>query len=327
MSGSSDGAGAVARFNNPLGVATDGAGHLFVADTGNHTIRQIDVATGTVTTLAGAAGMSGSSDGTGPAARLYFPSSIASDGAGQLFVADWYNDTIRQIEIATGIVTTLAGTTGMSGSNDATGTAARFRSPWGIASDSAGHLFVSDSGNHTIRQIEIATGVVTTLAGSAGTSGNSDGTGTAARFDTPRGVARDGAGHLFIGYTFNHTIRQIAIATGVVTTIAGSAQVSGGSDNTGTAARFNGPWSVASDGAGHLFIADTYNNAIREIVIATGAVTAFAGLVGAPGSGDGTGTAARLWSPTGLASDGVGNLFVADAYKNTIRKIVIATGV
>ena len=145
---------------------------------------------------------------------------MASDRAGNLFVADYHS--IRKIVIATAVVTTFAGDPGWPGRDDGTGAVARFRAPAGLTSDGAGNLFVADSGNCTIRKIAIATGIVTTLAGSPENPGSADGMGAAAQFDHPLGVALDGAGNLFVADTGNATIRKIALATGAVTTVVGS---------------------------------------------------------------------------------------------------------
>jgi hypothetical protein len=332
--GSEDGVGAAARFSDPSGVAVDGAGNVFVAESGNiadsgeSTIRKITPA-GVVTTLAGTAGSSGSADGTGAAARFYQPSGVAVDGAGNVLVADRGNNTIRKITPA-GVVTTLAGSAGSSGSADGTGAVARFSitymystGPGGIAVDGASNIFVADTNNNTIRKITPA-GVVTTLAGTAGSDGSADGTGAAARFIDPSGVAVDGAGNVFVADFNNHTIRKITPG-GVVTTIAGTAGWSGSADGTGSAARFNQPSGVAVDGAGNVLVADSGNNTIRKITPA-GVVTTLAGTAGSLGSVDGTGAAARFASPSGVAVDGAGNVFVADNLYSTIRKIT-PTGV
>ncbi|HMC93212.1 MAG TPA: hypothetical protein VKO16_00425, partial [Polyangia bacterium] len=145
------------------------------------------------------------------------------------------------------------------------------------------------------------------------------------RFNGPGGMATDGTGNLLVGDIVNNTIRKVVIATGVVTTLAGSPGAPGTTDGTGTSARFNVPGGLATDSAGNLFVADVTSDTIRKVVIGTGVVTTFAGSAGVPGSTDGTGTAARFSAPKGLAIDGAGNLFVADL--NTIRKVVVATGV
>jgi len=208
-SGSADGTGADARFNEPYGVAVDGDGNVYVADTWNYMIRKITPA-GVVTTLAGAAGSSGSADGTGADARFASPQEMAVDGDGNVYVADRSNHTIRKITPA-GVVTTLAGAAGSSGSADGTGADARFWGPQGVAVDGDGNLYVTDGSNHTIRKITPA-GVVTTLAGTAGSSGSTDGTGPLARFNSPAGVAVDGVGNIYVADRSNHAIRKVTPA-------------------------------------------------------------------------------------------------------------------
>ncbi|MGI4864361.1 MAG: hypothetical protein ACRYFZ_10605 [Janthinobacterium lividum] len=259
--GSTDGTGTSARFYVPNGVAVDAAGTVYVADTFNHTIRKITPA-GVVSTLAGSAGSSGSTDGPGAAARFNLPRGVAVDAAGTVYVADASNHTIRKITAA-GVVSTLAGTAGSSGSADGTGAAARLNSPIGVAVDAAGTVYVADQSNNTIRKITPA-GVASTLAGSAGSSGSADGTGAAARFYFPNGVALDAAGTVYVADTFNHTIRRVTPA-GVVSTLAGSAGSTGSADGTGTSARFNYPNGVAVDAAGTVYVADANNHTIRVI--------------------------------------------------------------
>ena len=267
-------------------------------------------------TLAGLAGSSGSTDATGSAARFNRPSGVAVDTAGNVFVADQSSNTIRKVTSA-GVVTTLAGTAGSSGSTDGTGSAARFKNPFGVAVDTSGNVFVGDYSNHTIRKVTSA-GVVTTLAGTAGSSGSTDGTGSAARFKNPYGVSVDTAGNVFVADYSNRTIRKVTSA-GVVTTLAGTVGVSGPTDGTGSAARFNLPSAVAVDSAGNVFVADTGNDTIRKVTSA-GVVTTLAGTAGSRGSTDGTGSAARFNNPLGVAVDTSGNVFVGDLNHN-IRKV------
>src|ERR1035441_2064424 len=170
--------------------------------------------------------------------------------------------------------TTLAGHPGGSGTNDGTGSAARFSNPSGVAVDSAGNVLVADGANQTIRKVA-STGVVTTLAGSPGAYGSADGTGSAARFWNPSGVAVDSAGNVFVADSQNGTIRKVTSA-GVVTTLAGSAGAWGTADGTGSAARFNHPSGVAVDSTGNVFVADTWNDTIRKVTPA-GVVTTLAG--------------------------------------------------
>ncbi|MFI5180605.1 MAG: PKD domain-containing protein [Thermoanaerobaculia bacterium] len=317
--GQADGTGSAARFSYPWGVTVDGSGNLYVADTFNQTIRKVTPA-GVVTTLAGLAGTAGSTDGTGSAARFSYPYSVAADGAGNVYVADAGNDTIRKVTSA-GVVTTLAGLAGSTGSNDGTGSAARFNDPWGIAVDGSGNVYVADGYNQTIRKITPA-GVVSTLAGLAGTSGSVDGTGSAARFHYPGNVAVDGSGNVYVADTDNQTIRKVTPA-GVVTTLAGLAGNEDSVDGTGSAARFSYPEALAVDGSGNLYVADSGNNTVRKVTPA-GVVTTLAGLAGSFGSADGTGSTARFNAPGGVTVDGSGNVWVADTNNQTIRKMTPA---
>ena len=328
--GSADGTGTAASFNLPRGITTDGT-NLFVADYNTHKIRKIVISTGVVTTLAGS-GAGGSTDGTGTGASFYYPIGITTDGT-NLFVADYWNDKIRMIVISTGVVTTLAGST--NGSTDGTGAAAKFSSPRGITTDGT-NLFVGDYGNHKIRRIVISTGVVTTLAGS-GAAGAADGTSTAASFNYPEGIITDGT-NLFVVDTSNNKIRKIAPSLGgsiqgtplnldntnaVVTTFAGSG-TAGSTDATGTAASFNLPQGITTDGT-YLYVADKSSHKIRKLEISTGAVTTLAGS-GAAALTNGTGTGASFYFPDGITTDGT-NLYVADSSNHAVRKIVISTGV
>lgn len=311
-SSSVDGTGAAARFEDPYAVAADDRGNVYVADATDHTIRKI-TPDGTVTTLAGNAGSFGSSDGAGSAARFKGPLGIAIDGAGTLYVADTGNSLIRKIS-TTGVVTTVAGAAGNNGSNDGTGTAARFSEPNGIAADNAGNLYVADTANSTVRKITAA-GVVTTLAGSPGAVGLTNGTGSAARFSVIFDVTVDGSGNVYVCDHGNHVIRKIT-AAGVVTTLAGSGSA-GNSDGAGGTASFRFPTGVTVDSAGTVFVADTDNHRIRSISPA-GLVATVGGSMN--GSADGAGSAALFFNPKDVALDGSGNLYVADRGNHTIRK-------
>ena len=316
--GSVDGTGSEARFSDPTGVTVDGAGNVYVADFNNHTIRKI-TPSGVVSTLAGLAVSFGSADGTGNDARFFYPSGVAVDGASNVYVGDRTNGTIRKIT-PSGVVSTLAGLARSSGSVDGTGSEARFSDPTGVTVDGAGNVYVADTRNSTIRKITAA-GVVTTLAGLArgfeSVGGSVDGTGSEARFSGPTGVTVDGAGNVYVADTFNDTIRKIT-PSGVVTTVAGLAVSFGIADGTGSAARFSGPTGVTVDGAGNVYVADGRNATIRKIT-PPGVVTTLAGLPGARGIADGIGSSARFFSPTGVAADGAGNVYVVDS--STIRKI------
>ena len=260
LAGSLDGTGSNARFDQPSGVAVDGGGNLYVADTGNATIRKI-TPDGVVSTLAGSAAR-GNQDGVGSAASFEAPTGIAVDSAGNLYVADAFNATIRKIT-SSGAVSTLAGTAGTRGDADGPGSSAQFNYPSGVAVDASGNVYVADTYNDIIRKID-PTGMVTTLAGSAGISGGNDGTGSDALFNQPSGVAVDASGNVGVADTGNATIRRITPG-GAVITLAGTAGVAGLGNSAGGVVLFNQPHGLVADGAGNLFVADTGNAAIRKI--------------------------------------------------------------
>lgn len=318
IAGAVDGTGIAASFNRPGGITTDGT-DLYVVDTDNNLVRKINIATGIVITLAGS-GTPGATDGTGIAATFNEPNGITTDGT-NLYVAERSNHKIRKIVIATGEVTTFAGT-GTPGAIDATGTAASFYWPNGLTTDGT-NLYVADSGNNKIRKIVIATGEVTTIAGS-GVSGWGDaGVGTNALFFGPWGITTDGS-YLYVSDYGNNMVRRIYIGTGsayTVQTIAGTVSP-GSADGTGTLAAFDHPVGITTDGT-NLYVADSWGNKIRKIVIndvGIGVVTTLAGSGNFIGdSQDGTGTAATFYRPRGITTDGI-NLYVAESI-HKIRKI------
>jgi sugar lactone lactonase YvrE len=311
--GSSDGVGAAALFQRPHALCVDGS-TLYVTDKMNNTVRKVDPATGTVVTIAGS-GQAGSSDGVGALARFKGPFGCVADGAGKLYVSDGDNNTIRTIALATGAVSTLAGSAGKTGTLDATGGAARFNNPAALSLGS-GVLYVADLSNHTIRAVALPSAAVTTLAGTGGAMGSTDATGAAARFNNPNGLALDG-GNLYVADQSNHTIRRIVVASGVVTTVAGTAGMVGATDGTGSAARFFAPHALTADGSGNLYVADTLNHLVRKLVIASGAVSTVAGTAGQASVKIGP-LPGILNTPTGLAIGGGGALFVSTAHENAI---------
>jgi sugar lactone lactonase YvrE len=316
-SGYADGAGAAARFYLPTGVAVDGAGNVYVADAGNDTIRVV-APSGAVRTLAGMASPRGSADRVGSAARFKGPMGVATDRAGVAYVADFSNHTIRRIT-PSGAVSTLAGTAGVRGSADGrSAAAAQFNYPTAVAVDAAGNAYVADSKNHTIRKIATS-GAVSTLAGTAGAAGSTDGAGAAARFDTPRGVAVDREGNVYVADSGTHTVRKVG-PSGQVSTLAGRAGAAGAADGTGPAARFRTPKGVVVDGAGNVYVADSGNHAVRKIG-PSGPVSTLAGRAGAAGGRRGADSTARFGDPTGLAVDGAGNVYVADPEHGSVHVI------
>ena len=312
--GGADGPCASATFNEPSGVAVDAAGNVYVADSGNHTIRKISTA-GQVTTLAGLAGSHGFLNGQGNSARFDWPCGIAVDAAGNVLVGDTDNFAIRKITPA-GLVSTLAGN-GIPGSINGTGSAAQFWSPLGVALDAAGNLYVADQQNDTIRVVTPA-GVVSTLAGAAGIPGFLNGTGSQAGFSGPTGVAIAATGQIIVADSGNNAIRVVTPA-GVVSTLAGTATAFGSGDGPGANATFDQPIGLAIDAHGAAYVADSGNRTIRMISPA-GTVTTLAGNAGSSYYGDGVGAAAGFLQPFYLTVDSASNVYVNDT-ETVIRKV------
>ena len=313
--GDADGTGSAARFASPSGLAIAPSGDVFISDSAGRTIRRM-APDGTVTTVCGRGGLEGAVDGAASEARFSYPSDVVADSSGGLLVADKWNHAIRRIGPGN-VVTTVAGLPGVSGSTDGDAASARFRKPAGLAVSPSGDVFVSDGG-HTIRKISPG-GAVSTFAGLADSAGSRDGTRGAARFSSPRGVAADAAGHLYVADSGNHTIRKIS-PSGAVTTLAGSPEQFGSADGVGSAARFRIPAGLAVDRAGNVFVADSGNSTIRKITPA-GVVSTFAGVPGSPGTEDGTGSGARFRRPVGVRLDGAGNLWVTDFDGASVRRV------
>ena len=303
-----------ASFSIPYGVTLDAHGNIYIADTENFKIRKISPS-GRVSTFAGS-GFQGNTDSTGSEASFSYPTGVAVDTSGNVYVADRNNSLIRKIS-PTGRVSTFAGS-GVQGSKDDIGKAASFNYPAGIAIDSYGTLYVADQDNKKIRKISPA-GVVSTLAGS-GAQGSKDTTiGKAASFYNPTGVAVDVYGNVYVADFGNNKIRKIS-PTGVVSTLAGSGNI-GSTDSIGTAASFYNPAGVALDKYGNVYVADLSNQKIRK-VSPTGVVSTLAGN-GSIGSADSISTKASFFNPNGVTVDNSGNVYVADADNNKIRKIEI----
>ena len=328
QAGHQNGSGEGAVFNDPMGLARDTLGNLYVCDARNHVIRKISAA-GVVTTLAGEPGVPGAVNGLGAAARFFFPADIAITPAGDLYVADSGNHCIRKIK-PDGTVTTLAGDLGSAndisedyGSSyttvtpklDGKGAAARFNGPSGIAYAPTGKLYVSDTGNQIIRRVEL-NGTVVTLAGQPGVWGSSDGTGTAARFHSPMGMCVGTDGNLYIADSDNHAIRRVT-PQAAVTTFSGNPFESGCQTGPRLEARYCTPVDITTHPDGGFMICESFRNALFRLDV-NGMVSKFAGDTGeqAPPEPD------SLSNPSSAVCDGQGNVYVSDTFNQEVRVII-----
>jgi sugar lactone lactonase YvrE len=301
--GSADGDATTARFLNPHGVAVDALGRILIADTLNHTIRRLSPE-GMVSTLAGSAVQENALDGVGIDARFGYPAAVATDAAGNVYVADTEGHAIRKISTSN-IVTTLAGSLGQWGYANGNGPAARFLFPQGIATDSSGYVYVGDTFNGAVRKIA-PNGDTSLLAARDGVT-------------APVGVAVDRLGSVYFADAGGHTVNKVA-GNGEIITLAGLLGQEGYNDGVGADARFYMPWGIAVDASGAVFVSEYGNHTIRKIT-PDGAVTTVAGTAGRCGSADGPGHTALLCNPRHLTIDDAGNLYVADTTVQAIRKI------
>lgn len=316
----------------PRGVAIDAGGNLFIADSGNRRVRRVDAATGIILAVAGnGSGSITSGDGDfGPAlyASLRSPTGVTLFADDRLlFIADRADHRIRRVDNDSGIITTAAGNgfPGFSGDGGLS-TSASLNSPWGIAFDAAGNLFIADSENHRIRRVDSLTGIISTVAGNGVSSfGGDGGPATSANLNFPTGVAIDPAGDIFIADRDNHRIRRVDSTTGMISTVVGrSIAGSGGDCGPASRARLDQPWAVAFDDAGNLFIADLGNQRIRRVSAVTGVISTVAGNGVFDFTGDGgPATSASLADPVGVALDASGNLFIADSGSRRIRRVLL----
>jgi sugar lactone lactonase YvrE len=321
-------------------VAVDASGNLFIADGGNNVIRKVD-AQGVITTVAGNYYLGGATytgeGGAAIGASLSFPSGVAVDGSGNLFIADSLNNGIRKVDL-NGIITTVAGngSSGYSGDGGAA-ISATLNDPQDVAVDASGNLFIADSGNNRIRKVGV-NGIITTVAGGGTNVLGDGGAATNASLYNPSGLAVDASGNLLFADVYNNRIRKVGL-NGIITTVAGNGHVNpstlegsySGDGGEATNAGLNRPTGLAVDASGNLFIADSGNNRIRK-VDAAGLITTVAGnggvmtnqygyVVGLYSGDGGAATNAGLNGSTGLAVDATGNLFIADSGNNRIRKV------
>jgi hypothetical protein len=269
----------------------------------------------------------GGDNGPATAASLFYPSGIALDRAGNLFIADGYNLRIRRVDAKTGVITTVAGngSQGYSGDNGPA-TSASLYFPGDVALDTAGNLFIAEESNH-IRRVDAITDIITTVAGNGTLGYNGDNIPATTAGFRPSGVALDDAGNVFIADSTSHRIRRVDTTTGFITTVAGNGTAAySGDDGPATMASLNYPQKVTVDSAGNLFVSDSNNDRIRRVDAVTHTITTAAGNGTRGFSGDdGSATSAMLNYPEGAAVDRSGNLFIADTGSNRIRQVPLGT--
>jgi|GEM_PF-1018861 len=321
-----------ATLANPSAVTIDMSGNLYIADTGNNKIKRVDATTHQISTVAGRGDYHGELRDGGPAldAGLSSPAGVAMDAAGNLYIADKYNDRIRKVDAVTGHITTVAGG-GVDDGDDGLGdngpaVDAILNSPSGVAVDGDGNLYIADTDHHKIRKVDFSsgTGIITTVAGEGyGTYRGDGGPAVAAEINYPSAVVVDSDGNLYIADTYNNRIRKVDFSSGIgmISTVAGSTKVDGfgGDGSPAIEAQLNEPEGVTIDSRGNLYIADTDNNRIRKVT-PNGIIMTIAGTGAGDYSGDeGPGTQAKLYGPRGLALGSGGNLYIADYFNYAIR--------
>jgi sugar lactone lactonase YvrE len=312
-------------LNVPRKIALDSEGNLLFAESSGYRIRKVSIASGTISTLAGSGQRGFFGDGAlATTARMEFPYGVALDAAGDLYIADTFNDRIRRVSSKTSIIDTIVGigqTTPLGDQGPAT--AAPLNNPQGIAIDLDGNLLIADSRHNKIRKVDAVTGTITTVAGTGQKGGAGDnGAATSALFTVPVGIALDSAGNLFIVDSLTHRIRKVTATTGIITTVAGGIFGYGGDDGPASQAQFRSPEGVALDPEGNIFVADTLNHRIRRIDAKSQVITTVVGTGSTGFNGDNIpASSAQIGGPGGVAVDPSGNLLIADTGNHRIRKV------
>jgi sugar lactone lactonase YvrE len=331
------GPAALARVSNPAGMAVDAAGNLFIADSGNQRVRRVLASTGVINTVAGAGPEARFGDGGLATLGQVYPSAIATDASGNLFIAEFavsgaggatFSNRIRRLDAVTGVTTAIVGgdnieAAGSFGGDGGPAFAARLNRPSGVGLDSAGNLFISDTGNHRIRKVDAATGVITTVAGD-GTSGfqGDGGAATSARLSQPRAIAVDASGSVFFIDSGNRRVRKLTVATGVISTVAGDGtDTAGGDDGPATSAGLGGATGVAVDGTGNLLIsqvdpgAPSQSTRVRKVDVATGTISTLFS----------AGTPLDVRRFEDVSVDAQGNVFVTEYWRSCVLRREAAT--
>lgn len=324
-------------IRTPRQVARDSAGNIFFTDQDNHSVWKIGAATGAITRIAGN-GTSGFSGEGGPAtlAQLNSPRGVAVDSQGNVYIGTVGDDRVRKVTAGSGFISTVVNTSGSGGSSGDGGqaTAARIRNPYGLGVDFSGNIYIADTDNNRIRKVTTATGIISTIVNTAGhqTSTPPDftyplgdgGDATAATLKGPRSVFVDAAGDIYIADTGNDRIRKVTVATGIITTIAGTLAGYSGDGGAATAAKLQTPEDVCVDTAGSIYIADRDNHRIRKVTAGTISTIAGTGTAGYSGDG-GVATSAKIDTPRGLAVKNTGEVIIADTGNSCLRQVAATT--
>jgi sugar lactone lactonase YvrE len=318
-----DGGSAIlANLSSPRGIIADGAGNIYFCDVNNNVVRKVN-ASGIISTIAGT-GVAGYTGDGGAATLAQFktPIGINIDGSGNLYIADAGNEVVRKINMASGIISTIAGTgTGGYTGDGGPATAAELASPRGLAITSTGNVYISCYGNNVVRMINSATGNISTVAGNDAIGYSGDGgPATAAMLYNPLGLALDATGNLYIADFNNNVVRKVTPG-GIISTFAGD-NVAGysGDGSAATAAELNGPNGLSMDGSGNLYIADERNERVRKVTSGIVSTVAGNGIIGYYGDG-GPATSAELNAPIGVSLNTAGNIYVTDSRNNVIRRV------
>ena len=331
-----DGPATLASLHKPHAVCIYEAlapAYLVIADPSNHRIREVNLTTGIITTVAGTlwSGYNGDNiDAT--SARLYYPFGVHVDASHNTYIADTYNHRIRKVDGKTGIITTVAGTGSKGFSGDGgPATSARLRYPFNLYLDSAGNVYIADTFNYRIRKVDAATQIITTLVGDGAQRFQGDGgLATDASIKKSYDVAVDSAGNIFIADTDSHAIRKVDAATGIINTVVGQGDSAGfeGDGGLATDAKLKSPTGVYVDESGNIYVADTMNEVIRKVDATTNIIDSVAGNGTAGFSGDGgLATLAQLDYPEAVWVDSSGNMFIVDTDNCRIRRVDGTTGI
>jgi DNA-binding beta-propeller fold protein YncE len=297
------------RLDFPAGLTTDGV-TLYVANSRNNTVDRIDLAGHSIALLAGQLFKEGTTDGTGASAMFSSPGGLALIGS-NLYVSDTNNSTIRQVNVSSGAVTTVAGTANIAGTDDGKGAAAHFNLPTQLAADPNGsRIFLTDSNNDTIRMISVPDFVVKTIAGQAQTEGKADGPPNKSAFTRPRGIATDGK-FVYVSDTGDDIIRKIDLSSMTTSTFAGTGE-EGDKDGAATEAQFNNPGAMTTDGTA-VYVLDADNHAVRKIDIASGTVSKVTLVNGHIGSG------------CTISKDGK-IVYFSDTTENSVQQVDVSNG-